>query len=159
MQTYNRYGQVIEDEWWPSGQSNDINHNRQNTAYNQKVDSRTQKRRADEIKASKLSRILMYATIALALMLVFMQISRLAELAGQTKQIATLVTGIRELQNERNNLEVRLSMQQNINRVRDEAVYKLGMIQPEEGQIQVVSLNGYSAPAPMQTVDRTVGTE
>lgn len=110
-----------------------------------------------DMRANSMSRVLMYCTLALALALVFTQIGRLAQIAGQTKQISALTSNIRELQNEKNNLQVRLSMQQNINRVRDEAVYNLGMVRPDDEQIRVVSLNAHSANALTQTADGAAG--
>lgn len=109
--------------------------------------------RKQELNTSSVSRILMYAFVALLLTLSFVQIGRLAQIAAQTKKISSLTASIREMQNEKSNLTVRLSMQQNINRVRDEAVYNLGMIHPEDGQIRVVSLNGHSVNALTQTAD------
>ncbi len=121
------------------------------------VRSQPQKQGEHELKAGKLSKALMYMTLTLLLTLMFVQIGRLAQIAGQTKQISSLSASIRQLNNEKANLEVRLSMQQNINRVRDEAVYKLGMIHPDEGQIRVISLNGYYASAQTQMADKSSG--
>lgn len=96
------------------------------------------KRRAQ----TALNRALLYLTIALLVAGVAMQIARLSQIAAQTKYIASLTSEIKELKSEQANLQVRLSMQQNITRVQDVAKYQLGMDYPDESQIRVVSLGG-----------------
>ena len=103
-----------------------------------------------------MSKALMYLTVALLATALFVQIGRLSAIAAQNKQISVLTSEIKALESEKANLEVRLSMQQNINRVRDEAIYRLGMTRPEDGQIRVVSLNGYSVSTRTQTADNSV---
>lgn len=105
-----------------------------------------------EIRATKASRAAMYLFMALALTLVFLQIGQLAQMAQNTKEIASLSSGIREKKGDAGNLNMRLSMQRNIKRVYDEAVGRLGMIQPEDGQIRVISPVGHSTEIQQQTV-------
>ncbi len=105
-----------------------------------------------ELKATKASRMAMYTFVILALVLVFLQIGRLAQIAQNTKEIATLTASIREKKGDAGNLNMRLSMQRNIKRVHDEAIGRLGMIQPEDGQIRVISPGGPSTEVQQQTV-------
>lgn len=129
----------------------------QDTRRNAMTNTQINRAAKQEVKANKLNKALMYMTIALLMTLLFVQIGRLAQISGQTKQIAQLSNAIRELGNERSNLEVRLSMQQNINRVRDEAINKHGMVRPDNGQIRVVAL-GQAATVRMQTADMSGAT-
>lgn len=113
-------------------------------------------RRKNRRMEAAMSKALMYLTVALLAVALFVQIGRLSAIAAQNKQISVLTSEIKSLESEKANLEVRLSMQQNINRVRDEAIYRLGMTRPEDGQIRVVSLNGYSVSTRTQTADNSV---
>jgi len=114
---------------------------------------------ADVRAAPSLSRVLMYLTVALLMALLFVQVGRLAQIASQAKRISTLQASIRELQNEKGNLQVRLSMQQNPTRVLEEAIYRLGMIRPEDGQIRVITPIGGAFTARTQTADNTFGVD
>ncbi len=105
-----------------------------------------------EIKASRASQFAMYVFLALLMALVFAQIGQLAQMAQNTKQISQLTSQIREKKGDAGNLNMRLSMQRNIKRVHDEAVGRLGMIQPQEGQIRVISPVGQSTEVQPQTV-------
>lgn len=96
--------------------------------------------------------------IALAMVLMFVQITRIAEISGNMKRISSISTVIREAQNEKGNLSVRLSMQQNITRVRDEAINRLGMVEPDPHQIKVVSPNVNSVDSQMRTASAGVQT-
>lgn len=118
--------------------------------YEQRTRQFPQKRNPPKLN---MSRLLMYITFVLIVALCFVQITRLANIAQNTKQISNLSTEIRRLASEKTTQLQRLSMQQNITRVREEAIYKLGMIQPEDGQIRVVSLNGHSANTQTRTAD------
>ena len=102
-------------------------------------------------KKSLAKSLCMYLFIAVLLGCLFTQISALAKITQNAKWIATIQTDIHEMRGESGNLTVRLGMQQNINRVRDEAIYRLGMVQPQAGQIRVVAMNVPTGNLQMQT--------
>ena len=103
---------------------------------------------------SPLSRALMFATIALVAVGLFIQISRTAAISAQSKEISQLRSAIQELTVEQQYLQITLSTRQNIDRVRDEAMGRLGMNYPVEGQVRVVTLPfGQYAGAANQTAD------
>ncbi|NLG25132.1 MAG: hypothetical protein GX558_07225 [Clostridiales bacterium] len=89
-------------------------------------------------RLSPISRMCMFATIALVVLGLFMQIGRIAFLSGQGKAIAALRSQIQELTVEGQYLTIELSSRQSIDRVRDEAG-RLGMVYPKTDQVRVVS--------------------
>lgn len=95
-----------------------------------------------------LNRALIYMTVTLLVVGMAVQIGRLSQIAAQTKRISTLTSEIRELDSEQQNLQVRLSLLQKSDRILDIAMNRLNMTYPEEGQIRVVSLSGYSTEVP-----------
>jgi len=68
------------------------------------------------------------------------QIFRLSLITQQNKQIQELREQIEELSSEKQNLEVRMSLQLNLERIEDEALNRLGMVYPEESQIRVIAI-------------------
>ena len=74
-----------------------------------------------------------------------MQVNRYAQIAQRTKKISALVGQIQALESDKANLELRLSARENLKRVRDEAMYNLGMDYPQEGQVRVVSIGTAAA--------------
>lgn len=111
--------------------------------------------RAQRRRAQNLSRALMYMTIAVLAVCLFLQVNRYAQIASQTKRISALVTQIKNLESDQANLQLRLSARENLKRVRSEAMYNLGMDYPAEGQVRVVALNGTSAQLQAQTAANT----
>lgn len=101
--------------------------------------------RAIRRKAVNGSRVLMMLTLGVLVVCLFLQINRFAQIAAQSKHIASLVNEIKRLEGEESNLNLRLSARENIERVREEAMYNLKMSYPGEGQVRVVSLNVMSA--------------
>ena len=85
---------------------------------------------------------------------VFCQITMLARISGQSKQISKVNGQIRELTATAENLEVCLSMYQNLDRI-ETLAYGLGMQFPEEAQIRVVSLPEGVDSAFTQTAENT----
>lgn len=96
--------------------------------------------RAARRKLAGRNRLLMYATLGVLVVCLFLQVNRYAQMAAQTKRISKLVNEIKQLETDRTNLELRLSARANIERVRDAAMYNLGMDYPDEGQVRVVTL-------------------
>jgi cell division protein FtsB len=102
-----------------------------------------------------LSRAMMYLAVFVLVTGLVVQVGRLAQIASSAKRISTLTAEIKELRGQKENLEVRLSMQQNLNRIRDEAIYKCDMSYPEEGQVRVVSLMGSGSEPLTQTASNS----
>jgi len=68
------------------------------------------------------------------------QIFRLSLITQQNKQIQELREQIEELSSEKQNLEVRMSLQLNYERIEDEALNRLGMVYPGEDQVRVIAI-------------------
>lgn len=96
--------------------------------------------RAERRKLAGRNRLLMYATLGVLVICLFLQVNRYAQMAAQTKHISKLVNEIKQLETDQTNLELRLSARANLERVRDAAMYNLGMDYPAEGQVRVVTL-------------------
>ena len=90
-------------------------------------------------------------TVALIVVSLFVYISRMAAISANAKEIAKIRQEITQLREEQQYLEVKLAARQDLDRVRDEAMGRLGMGYPVEGQVQLVSLGGYMAGGSTQT--------
>ena len=101
--------------------------------------------RQEQDKAERISKMLMYTTLGVLVVCLFLQVNRYAQIASQTKRISTMVNEIKQLETDKSNLELRLSARANIDRVREEAVHNLGMNYPNEGQVRVVALGEVTA--------------
>ena len=101
-------------------------------------------RRVDRRKATKHNRMLMYVTLGVLAACLFFQVNRYAQIASQKQPIVQLVNEIEQLETDKTNLELRLSARANINRVREEAMYNLGMDYPSEGQVRVITVGALS---------------
>jgi len=97
------------------------------------------------------SRIMMYVTAAVLVIGLVVQVGRLAQIASSAKQISTLNAEIKDIEGQKETLEVMLSMQQNLTRIRNEAINKCEMTYPTEDQIRVVSLMGSGSDPLTQT--------
>lgn len=82
----------------------------------------------------------------------FVYISRMATISSQSKQISQLRAEISTLTSDKQYREISLSARQNLERVQYEAINRLGMVYPQEGQIQLVRLNGEYADDGVLTV-------
>jgi cell division protein FtsB len=107
--------------------------------------------RRSRVERPRLARFMMYLTVAVLIFGVVVQVGRLAQIASSSKRISTLTAEIKDLRGEKENLEVRLSMQQNLDRIRDEAINKCEMTYPSDDQIRVVSLMGSGSEPLTQT--------
>lgn len=90
---------------------------------------------------SAFSRALMVLTGAVVVLCVCVQIYRVSLIAAQNKQIEFLRTQIEEMTSQKQNLEVRMSLQKNLERIEDEA-FRLGMVYPEDSQVRVIAVAG-----------------
>jgi cell division protein FtsB len=112
--------------------------------------------RRSRVDRSKVNRFMLYLTAAVLVVGLVMQVGRLAQIASSSKRISTLTAELRDLRGEKENLEVRLSMQQNLDRIRDEAINKCEMTYPTEDQIRVVSLSGSGSEPLTRTASNSV---
>lgn len=137
------------DEWWKEGTPRQARPRSRAGRVQPPVAELYDKgpRRSERRKVYKHSRLLMYMTLVVFMVCLFMQINRYAQLASQTKQISQLTAAIKQLDTDKSNLELRLSARENISRVRDEAIYNLGMNYPSEGQVRVIAFDTVSPDA------------
>lgn len=82
------------------------------------------------------------------------QITMGVQLNGRSKQVAYVDAQIRELEAQKESLEVCLNMYQSIDRVKARAE-AIGMVVPDETQIRVVSVPGFAAEELTQTAENT----
>ena len=102
-------------------------------------------------RAARINRMMLRVTIALIVICLFVYISRMAAISAAAKEINQIKQGITQLKENQQYLEVMLAARQELDRVRDEAMGRLGMGYPTEGQVQLVSLSGYAPSANTQT--------
>lgn len=107
--------------------------------------------RRSRAERTQWSRIMMYVTAAVLVIGLVIQVGRLAQIASSAKQISTLNAEIKDIEGQKETLEVMLSMQQNLTRIRNEAINKCEMTYPTEDQIRVVSLMGSGSDPLTQT--------
>ena len=109
-------------------------------------------------RIARTNRLMLRVTIALIVVSLFVYISRMAAISANAKEIAKIRQEITQLKEEQQYLEVKLAARQDLDRVRDEAMGRLGMRYPEEGQVQLVSLGGYLAGENWQTAHDTTAS-
>ena len=102
-------------------------------------------------RIERTNRWMLRVTVALIVVSLFVYISRMAAISANAKEIAKIRQEITQLREEQQYLEVKLAARQDLDRVRDEAMGRLGMGYPVEGQVQLVSLGGYRAGSSTQT--------
>lgn len=86
------------------------------------------------------SQLLMLLTCVVFVACLCAQIYRLSVITTQNKEIQSLRREIEELSSEQQNLEVRMSLQLNLERIEDEAINRLGMVYPGEEQVRVIAV-------------------
>ena len=102
-------------------------------------------------RIARTNRMMLRMTVALIVVSLFVYIGRMASISANAKEIAKIRREITQLREEQQYLEVKLAARQDLERVRDEAMGRLGMDYPVEGQVQLVSLGGYLAGSGTQT--------
>lgn len=103
-------------------------------------------------QARRQSRRMLCVFSGLLALSLFIYISRMATISSQSKQISQLRGEISALTSDKQYREISLSARQNLERVQYEAINRLGMVYPQEGQIQLVHLGGEYAPDGVMTV-------
>lgn len=94
------------------------------------------------------NRLMLLLLTAMTVVCLFGYIDRMADIAACAKQIDALRSDIRTLKAECQQLEFYLAAEQSLERVWDEATMRLGMVYPGEGQVRIVSLEGYASEDP-----------
>ncbi|MDO4547293.1 MAG: hypothetical protein Q4D04_04275 [Clostridia bacterium] len=131
------------NDWWsdaiytPSRQSRPRRH-AQSLPQALKKPGRT---RVERRRAQALNRIGMYMAIALAVCCFFVQVARYAQIAINSKQISSLNSEIAELENQKENLELRLSARVNSERLMNEAMAMDEMQLATDEQTRYIALD------------------
>ena len=115
--------------------------------------------RARNEQLSRFNRRMLCILSALLVLALFVYISRMAAIAAGSKQISLLKQEISTLTSDKQYREISLAARQNLERVQYEAIYRLGMVYPQEGQIQLVNLNGEVIDTGVRTVYDTNGKD
>lgn len=103
-------------------------------------------------RAARFNRRMLRIAMGLVVLCLFVYIGRMASISAGAKEISRLEAELVKLDEEQKYLQISLAARQNIDRVRDEATGRLGMRYPEEGEVQIVSLNSYASRNNTQTV-------
>ena len=119
--------------------------------------NRSQGRRALRQRERKLSRVLMIAFAAVLFVGLFSQVAMVARLSEQAKVSRSVEREIRDLNANVDNLNLSLNQYKSLERVALQAE-RLGMEQPAEGQIRVVSLPGIAGNTSTQSAEN-IGAE
>ena len=151
---------IVAEDWWsdfdrrspsPRPQSRSAQRVFDNPGYARTRERAPRANRRSRVEKPAVTRWMMYLTVAVLVMGLVLQVGRLAQIASSSKRISSLTAEIKDLRGEKENLEVRLSMQQNLDRIRDTAINKCEMTYPSEDQIRVVSLMGSGSEPLTQT--------
>lgn len=158
------YG-VGADDWWSDfdrkAPSRHAERGSSERVFDNPGYTRTRERAPRAIRRSRaergqVNRWMLYLTVAVLVVGLVVQVGRLAQIASSAKRISTLNAEIKDIENQRETLEVMLSMQQNLTRIRNVAVNKCEMTYPTEDQIRVVSLMGSGSDPLTQTASSSV---
>ena len=158
------YG-VGADDWWSDfdrkAPSRQAERKRSERVFDNPGYTRTRERapralRRSRVEKSQVTRWMMYLTVAVLVVGLVVQVGRLAQIATSAKRISTLNAEIKDIRGQKETLEVMLSMQQNLTRIRNVAINKCEMTYPTEDQIRVVSLMGSGSDPLTQTASTSV---
>lgn len=108
--------------------------------------------RARMEQARRQSRRMLCVFSGLLVAALFVYISRMATISAAGKQISQLRRDVSALTSDKQYREISLTARQNLERVQYEALNRLGMVYPQEGQIQLVRLTGENAGDGVMTV-------
>ena len=119
--------------------------------------NRSQTRRSLRQKERRVNRILVIVFAAVLFVGLFSQVAMVARLSGQAKVTRAVEREIRDLSANADNLNLSLNQFRSLDRVAMRAE-QLGMEQPAEGQIRVVSLPGMLQNTSTQSAEN-IGAE
>ena len=94
---------------------------------------------------STASRLLALLTGIVAVTCLFVQIYRISVITAQNKEIYALTKELKELESTMENLEVRIGLQLDPERIEDEAENRLGMFYPEDDQVRRIAIGNTNA--------------
>ena len=112
-------------------------------------------RNAKVRRAVRINRAMLKITVGLIVACMFVYIGRMAEITAAAKEIHQLEVEIDRLDEKRQGLDVQLEENQGIQRIKDGAA-RLGMADPQEGHVYMISLNGYATYNNTQTAHDSV---
>jgi len=107
-------------------------------------------------REAAISRILMLAVAVVLVAGLFAQITMLARISSQSKQVSRLEKEITELSANAENLELSINQYHNLENIAARA-QQLGMEQPDETQIRVVTVACGEEDTSIQTVEAIDG--
>ena len=96
-------------------------------------------------RAMRFNQTMLRIATGLIVFCLFVYIGRMSVISAGAKEIDRLEAEIEKLDEDAKYLRISLAARQNVDRVRDEATGRLGMRDPVEGEVQLVSLNGYAS--------------
>ena len=108
--------------------------------------------KARRMREARMNRVMLRVTIGVVVVSLFVYITQMAGISANAKEIGRIRKEITQLKEERQYLEVKLAARQDLERVRDEAIGRLGMGYPDEGEVRIISLSGYASNLNTQTV-------
>ena len=118
---------------------------------------RSHAKRSRQEQRRRVNRMLIMAFVAVMVVGAFTQIAMIARVTGQNKQVRAIEREIRDLSANADNLNLSLNQFRSLDRVAMRA-QQLGMEQPAEGQIRVVSLPGMLQNTSTQSAEN-IGAE
>ena len=118
---------------------------------------RSHAKRSRQEQRRRVNRMLIMAFVAVMVVGAFAQIAMIARVTGQNKQVRAIEREIRDLSANADNLNLSLNQFRSLDRVAMRA-QQLGMEQPAEGQIRVVSLPGMLQNTSTQSAEN-IGAE
>jgi len=109
------------------------------------------RRRAQRERETRFNRMMFRIAVGLVVVCLFGYIGRMAAISGGAKEIMKLEKELVKLQEDEKYLRISLAARQNMDWVEDQAQGRLGMRAPVEGEVLLVSLNGYASRNNTQT--------
>ena len=119
--------------------------------------NRNHAKRSRQEQVRRTNRMLIMVFVAVLLIGAFSQVAMIARITGQNKRVRAVETEIRHLSANADNLNLSLNQFRSLDRVAMRA-QQLGMEQPAEGQIRVVSLPGMLQNTSTQSAEN-IGAE
>ena len=94
-------------------------------------------------KRRRFNQIMMGITAVLVVIAMFIHIGQLARITSTSKEIDALKKELKRLEEQNQYLQLTLATRQDMDRVRDEATGRLGMVNPSDNEVRYVSLSEY----------------
>ncbi len=127
--------------------------------YENRPAARAAKAPARRRARSAASRNMLYLLGVVVVFSLFFHINRMSAIAAGAKEISALRREIASLTSDRQYREISLAARQNLERVQYEALNRLGMIYPQEGQVQVIYLDEFLSDSGLRTAYDTTAKD